>query len=1032
MAKREDINKVLVIGAGAVNIGGAGQLDFMANRALQKIRSMGYKTVIINPDAQAVSNNPGSADAVYAEPLNIETIKKIIIKERPDCILPVFGGKIAMTLCHELAVTGVLSEYGIKVAGVPVYAMECCEDAVKFKNIMDSLGIATHEGIVVHTVEEAERAAQKYNYHVVIRSPYSIYSNTNSLVFNKEELKRFVEPVLNSSLSASALISEALIERNEYEFEVMRDSKNNMITIASVENINPLDVHSNDSAIVSPAVTLSEKEYKQMENAAYRIVEAMQIVGFADVRFAKDPKDGSWVVVKVTPFLSRITSYAADINGIDMAEAASEVIFGASLTEIICNGKTMAEYKEKKDCYAVRVPVFPFDAFPDAIDILDTKMRSVGSALGIGKSFREALHKALRGAEQYGLGLLKKMSKEDLLSRLITPSSKDLCYIYEALRKSASVEEISSITCIDEYFVKEMQELLLMENRLLKYRGRIPVEPVIIKAKKEGFSDKYIGKILSVDEKDIRNNLVDIEAEKNVIKINNKSFSITYHTAEKPERLEGKTALIVGGGSNSIGRSSELKFAAVMGAKALKKLGYKTIYINPGDVSEESFDRVYIEAISEEDVIKVCSIEKPDVIITQFAGKKSESITKALEDNGFKAAGVTGRSYDLISDEIIFREMVSNLGIWTPKSEISTDIDEALAIAENIGYPVSVLSSTETVGKTIYTSGEMLIYLEMAEISEEKPVKIENFLFSAIECEIDAIVCGGKIYIPEMMEHIESAGINSGDSACVIPPRNISEKQKTTIYQYAESFVRELGISGCINMQFAVDKDKIYLLKVSLGASRTLPFVAKMCGIDMIESAVLAMLNGKPEMGAIKNSGMTGVKEVICPWNVFDECDPIMGPNMHSTGSVMTLGNTFGEAFFKSQEAVDSKLPLEGSVFINLSERDNKYLVKLCKEFISAGFKIFTTMEHFKELRRVGIKSERVKRISEGRPNIQDSIINGEVDIVVNTALGDSYIRRSVIRNSIAYMTTAASAFAAVSGIKAAKAEENFQPAELI
>lgn len=1020
--------KVLMIGAGAVTIGGAGDLDFMAGEAARKLSGMGYEITVVNPDAQALSNSGIAACSVYNEPLDFDTLKKIIQIEKPDYILPFFGGKIAMILCYELAVKGVLEEYGIELPGLSFAAMEYCGDAVKFKNMMDSLGIPTHEGKIVHTVEEAERAAAEYNYHVVIRSPYSTYSNSNSLVFNKDELKRFIEPVLSSSLNGAALISEALINHNEYEFEIMRDIKNNIITVASVENINPLDVHSGDSAIVSPVMTLSKEEYEKMEKAAHKIAEAMEIVGLADVRFSRNPENGEWAVIKVTPSLSHIAAFAADVKGINSAAILAEIIFGAELSDIAYNGKTMLEYKEDRDFCSVRVPVFPFDSLPDAADILDTKMRSVGNAEGVGRNFREALQKAVRAAGKYGFGLLEKISKEELLRRLITPSSKDLYYIYEALRKSASAEEISRITCIDKFFVNELKEILLMENRLLKYRGRIPVEPVLINSKKYGFSDKYIGEILSVGEDAVRNNLAEIGAEKNRIKISADLYSTTCNASVETEKLTGKKALIIGGGPNEIGQSSELRYAAVCASAALKKMGYKTIYVNPVNVSDSAFDRVYLDSVTAEDVISICRLEEPEVIITQLAGKYAGALTKALEESGFAAAGINSRIYELINDKSAFKELALRLEIPAPQTELSTDIDEALAIAENIGYPVSV--SCSGAGRTVYSSGEMLNYLESNGISAKEPVRIENFLYSAVEYEIDAIAFKDGLFIPQIMEHIESAGINTGDSACVVPPKSLSENQKKTILKYCEKLAGELKPEGFINIRFAADREKIYLLGASAGASRTLPFISKMCGINLTEYGIKAMLSGKCEIEGLREVKYFGVKEVVCLWDVFDECDPILGPDMRSSGSVMSLGRTFGEAFAKAQEAVGAKLPLTGNVFINLSGRDMEQLAELCREFIDIGFGVFTTSEHCGELKAQEIDVCRVKRISEGRPNIEDSIINSEVNIIVNTAADDSDIRRLAIRNNIAYMTTVSAAFAAVGGIKTVK-KEKFEPIKL-
>lgn len=1015
MATRQDVKKILMIGAGAVKIGGTGVLDFMTASAAKELEALGYEVVLQNPDAQALSNAPGTCGAIYSEPLCAENTKKIIEKERPDAILPIFGGKQAMALCHSLAASGVLSEYSVRQAGVSLYAMECCEDPVKFKTIMDMLGITTNEGIVVHTLEEAERAAEGFGYHVVIRSPYSTRSSVNSLVFNKEDLKRFTEPVLSSG--SAALISKALIEYNEYEFEVIRDSKNNIMTLSSVENINPLDVHSSDSAVVTPAVTVSSEDYKKLEAAAFRIAEALQIAGIVDVRFAKNPKTGEWVVIRVTTSVSKLSGFTADAKGLELAKIAAAVALGEELSNI----PALADYSEKRDFYTVRVPLFPFEAFPDAVDILDTRTRSVGTAEGVGKTFGEALQKALRAGGTYGLGTACDMSRRELLSRLITPSCKDLYYIYEALRRGASVSEISRITCIDEYFIGQIQELLLTENRLLKYRTQVPTEPVLMRAVRAGFSEKYISTLLSIDEETVRGAICDEEPQKNVIKIGKNRFVLTYNSAEPAESLGGRTALIVGGGANKIGSSTELRYAATMSARALKKAGYSVIYINPTGISDDEFDRVYLEAACAEDVLAVCRIENPEIILTQSAGDMAEEITAALESCGFCAAGADSAAYSRLSDKAKFRAICEALKIPSPRAESATDIDEALALAESIGYPVWVSGALSTTGKTVYASGELLNYLEQSGISAENPVRVENFLFSAVECEVDAVFFEEKVFIPEIMEHIESAGINSGDSACVIPPRSITDQNRETIYSYARLLASELKISGNINMRFAVDRDKLYLMGAQIGPSRTLPFVSKMCDTDL--AGIGALSSAGEFSGNLTECKPTlfGVKEVVFPWEVFDECDPILGPDMRSTGSVMSAAPTFAEAFASAQEAAGAALPMGKNVYINLNERDNAQLLGLCREFTSAGFGILTTPEHKKELEAHGIATEAVKGLDGGRPNIGDAIINGMVDIAVNTAPGDSSIRRLVIKNSVAYMTTVSAAYAAAAGIKAKK-----------
>ena len=1050
MPKREDINKVLIIGSGPIIIGQACEFDYSGTQACKALRKLGYEIVLVNSNPATIMTDPEIADVTYIEPLNVKRLEQIIAKERPDALLPNLGGQSGLNLCAELAKEGVLDKYNVKVIGVQVDAIERGEDRIEFKKSMDAIGIEMARSEVSYSVDEALAIADKLGYPVVLRPAYTMGGAGGGLVYNKEELKTVCARGLQASLVGQVLVEESILGWEELELEVVRDSEGNMITVCFIENIDPLGVHTGDSFCSAPMLTISEDLQKRLQEQAYRIVDSVQVIGGTNVQFAHDPVTDRIVVIEINPRTSRSSALASKATGFPIALVSAMLAAGLTLKDIEC-GKygTLDKYVPDGDYVVIKFARWAFEKFKGVEDKLGTQMRAVGEVMSIGKTYKEAFQKAIRSLEtgRYGLGYAKdynSKSKEELLRMLATPSSDRHFIMYEALRKGATVDEIFDITKVKHYFVKQMQELVEEEEALAKCKGSLPSDEALISAKKNGFSDKYLSKILEIPEDDIRNRRIALgvtEAWEGVHVSGTKDSAYYYSTYNAPDKNPVSTdkpkIMILGGGPNRIGQGIEFDYCCVHASLALKKLGFETIIVNcnPETVSTDydTSDKLYFEPLTLEDVLSIYEKEKPVGVIAQFGGQTPLNLASELEKNGVKILGTSPAVIDLAEDRDLFRAMMDKLGIPMPESGMATTVDEALEIAHKIGYPTMVRPSYVLGGRgmeVVYDDESMVNYMNAAVgVTPDRPILIDRFLNHALECEADAISDGTHAFVPAVMEHIELAGIHSGDSACIIPSVHISEENVATIKEYTKKIAEEMHVKGLMNMQYAIENGKVYVLEANPRASRTVPLVSKVCDIRMVPLAtdiITSELTGRPspvETLKERNIPYYGVKEAVFPFNMFPEVDPILGPEMRSTGEVLGLSTYYGEAFYKAQEATQTKLPLGGTVLISVNRKDKPEVVEIARLFDEAGFKILATGNTHKIITESGIKAEFVKKLHEGRPNIYDLITNGDIDMIVNSPSGkesandDSYLRKAAIKAKVPYVTTVAAARATIKGI---------------
>ena len=1063
MPKREDIHKVLIIGSGPIIIGQACEFDYSGTQACKALRKLGYEIVLVNSNPATIMTDPETADVTYIEPLNVDRLEQIIAKERPDALLPNLGGQSGLNLCSELNKAGVLDKYGVKVIGVQVDAIERGEDRIEFKNTMNELGIGMARSDVSYSVEEALEIADRLGYPVVLRPAYTMGGAGGGLVYNKEELKTVCARGLQASLVGQVLVEESVLGWEELELEVVRDCEGNMITVCFIENIDPIGVHTGDSFCSAPMLTIPEDVQKELQRQAYSIVDKVQVIGGTNVQFARNPKDGRIIVIEINPRTSRSSALASKATGFPIALVSAMLATGLTLKDIEC-GKygTLDKYVPDGDYVVIKFARWAFEKFKGVEDKLGTQMRAVGEVMSIGKNYKEAFQKAIRSLEtgRYGLGHVKNfdsLSKEELLKMLITPSSERHFVMYEALRKGATVEEIYELTKVKTYFIEQMKELVEEEEELIKNKGKMPADDVLTQAKKDGFSDKYLSKILEIPEEDIRNKRISIgveEAWEGVHVSGTKDsayYFSTYNSEDKDPVSDRKKIMILGGGPNRIGQGIEFDYCCVHAAMALKKLGFETIIVNcnPETVSTDydTSDKLYFEPLTTEDVLSIYKKEKPLGVIAQFGGQTPLNLAAELERNGVKILGTSPAVIDLAEDRDQFREMMDKLGIPMPESGMAVTVEEAKQIASKIGYPVMVRPSYVLGGRgmeVVYDDDQMSEYMAAAVgVTPDRPILIDRFLNHALECEADAIADGKHAYVPAVMEHIELAGVHSGDSACIIPSVHISEENVKTIKEYTRKIAEEMHVKGLMNMQYAIENGKVYVLEANPRASRTVPLVSKVCNIRMVPLAtqiVTAELTGNEF--SVQSLGEReipyyGVKEAAFPFNMFPEVDPILGPEMRSTGEVLGLSKSYGEAFFKAQEAIQSKLPLEGTALISVNGKDKEEVVDVAKSLESDGFRILATGGTYDVLTAAGVHAECVKKLYEGRPNINDMITNGDIDLIINSPIGkssvhdDSYLRKAAIKAKVPYVTTVAAARATAEGIHYIKANVGSKPKSL-
>ncbi len=1058
MPKRTDIHKVLIIGSGPIIIGQACEFDYSGTQACKALRKLGYEIVLVNSNPATIMTDPETADVTYIEPLNVERLEQIIAKERPDALLPNLGGQSGLNLCAELNKAGILEKYNVQVIGVQVDAIERGEDRIEFKKTMDKLGIEMARSEVAYSVEEALSIAEKLGYPVVLRPAYTMGGAGGGLVYNKDELKTVCARGLQASLVRQVLVEESILGWEELELEVVRDADNNIITVCFIENIDPLGVHTGDSFCSAPMLTISEECQKRLQEQAYKIVESVQVIGGTNVQFAHDPVTDRIIVIEINPRTSRSSALASKATGFPIALVSAMLAAGLTLKDIPC-GKygTLDRYVPDGDYVVIKFARWAFEKFKGVEDKLGTQMRAVGEVMSIGKTYKEAFQKAIRSLEtgRYGLGHAKDfdtLSKEELLRRLNTASSERHFLMYEALRKGASVEEIHEITKVKAYFIEQMKELVEEEEALLKYKGDLPEDAVLIAAKKDGFSDKYLSQLLEVPEAKIRERRIALgveEAWEGVHVSGTKDSAYYYSTYNAPDQSSVNTdkpkIMILGGGPNRIGQGIEFDYCCVHAAMALKKLGFETIIVNcnPETVSTDydTSDKLYFEPLTLEDVLSIYKKEKPLGVIAQFGGQTPLNLASDLEKNGVRILGTSPSVIDLAEDRDQFRAMMEKLEIPMPESGMATTVEEALSIAGRIGYPVMVRPSYVLGGRgmeVVYDDESMTEYMNAAVgVTPDRPILIDRFLNHALECEADAISDGEHAFVPAVMEHIELAGIHSGDSACIIPSVHIPAESVETIKEYTRKIAEEMHVKGLMNMQYAIENGKVFVLEANPRASRTVPLVSKVCNIRMVPLAtdiITAEITGRPSpIRDLKEQVIPnyGVKEAVFPFNMFPEVDPILGPEMRSTGEVLGLSQSYGEAFFKAQEAIQSKLPLEGTVLISVNKKDKDEVVEVARSLAGDGFKIVATSGTCDLINSAGIPAVKAKKLFEGRPNVGDMITNGDFDLIINSPVGkdsiydDSYLRKAAIKAKAPYITTVAAAKVAAEGIHYVKTHES-------
>jgi carbamoyl-phosphate synthase large subunit len=1046
MPRRDDINKVMIIGSGPIIIGQACEFDYSGTQACKALRSLGYKIVLVNSNPATIMTDPGMADATYIEPLNEYAITEIIKKERPDALLPNLGGQTGLNISSLLAKKGILEKYNVKVIGVNVNAIERGEDRTAFKETMNRLGIDMPLSKAVNSVEDAEKVAADLGYPVVVRPAYTLGGTGGGLVYNLEELQVIAGRGLAASMVNQVLIEESVLGWEELELEVVRDAKNQMITVCFIENVDAMGIHTGDSFCTAPMLTISPKLQERLQKYSYDIVEAIEVIGGTNVQFAHNPETDRVVVIEINPRTSRSSALASKATGFPIAYVSSLLAGGLTLDEIpYWREGTLDKYTPGGDYVVVKFARWAFEKFDGLEDKLGTQMQAVGEVMSIGKNYKEAFQKAIRSLEigRYGLGFASDLNNkplDELIALLKNPSSERQFIMYEALRKGADIEELYHKTHIKKWFIQQMKELVEEEEKILTFKREIPPDDILIQAKKDGFADKYLSKILGVPERDIREKRLSLECKEAwepvpVSGVENAAYYFsTYNAPDKVSVSKRKKIMVLGGGPNRIGQGIEFDYCCVHAAFAIRDAGYESIMVNcnPETVSTDydTSDKLYFEPLTAEDVLSIYNKEKPEGVIVQFGGQTPLNLSKELAEAGVKILGTSPETIDIAEDRDHFRHIIEKLGIPQPASGMAANLEEALAIAEEIGYPLMIRPSYVLGGRAmkIILDEDMLeeYVTKAVGVSPDRPLLLDKFLEDAIEAEADAISDGTDAFVPAIMQHIEYAGIHSGDSACVIPPVVIEKEHKKTIYDYTRRLAMELNVVGLLNIQYAIYEDVVYILEANPRASRTVPLVSKVCNTSMARIATQILLGQKLPDFNLRNRNIKhyGVKEAVFPFNMFPSIDPLLGPEMLSTGEVLGMADTYGMAFFKSQEATRSPLPVKGTVLITIADRDKNRIIEFAKNFRDMGFNILATGGTKDFLEQHGVQSTLILKVHEGRPNIIDAIKNLEIDLVVNTPAGrlseydDSYIRKDAIKYGIPYITTTSAALSATKGIK--------------
>ncbi|MFH1868734.1 MAG: carbamoyl-phosphate synthase large subunit [Candidatus Omnitrophota bacterium] len=1049
MPRRNDIHKILIIGSGPIIIGQACEFDYSGTQACKALKEEGYEVVLVNSNPATIMTDPGMADKTYIEPLTAETIEKIIEIERPDGLLSNLGGQTGLNLSSTLYKSGVLKKYGVEIIGVKADAIERGEDRIVFKETMNKLGILMPKSAPCHSVEEAEEIVKDLGFPVVLRPAYTMGGTGGGTAYNIEELRTIVNRGLSASIIHQVLVEEAVIGWEELELEVVRDSKNKKITVCFIENIDAMGVHTGDSFCSAPMLTVPKLLQKRMQELSYKIVDAIGVVGGTNIQFAHNLKDDRLVVIEINPRTSRSSALASKATGFPIARISTKLAAGINMDEIpYWRLGTLDKYEPWGDYVVIKFPRWAFEKFPQAKDILGTQMKAVGEVMSIGKTYKEAFQKSIRSLEikRYGLGgakNFKELSLSELKKRLANPSSERIFLMYEALRKGAGIEELNNLTYIGRYFINEMKELVDYEEEMIKYEWKNLPDEKLAKAKEWGFADRYLAGLFNVDEKQVRQRRIAIGKNERyeavpVSGVEDAAYYYSTYVAEDSVPVSpNKKVMILGGGPNRIGQGIEFDYTCVHAAFTLRDEGYESIMVNcnPETVSTDydTSNKLYFEPLTVEDVLSIYEKEKPEGVIVQFGGQTPLNIAQELKDNGVNILGTSPESIRLAEDREYFRKRM--IGLDIPQAEGATvrSMDEAIKVARKLGYPLMVRPSFVLGGRgmiVVYDEAMLKKYADEAiNVNPEHPMLIDRFLANATEVEVDALSDGDDTFVAGIMEHIEQAGIHSGDSACVIPPRTIKQEHIKTIEDYTERIAKELKVYGLMNIQYAICDDKVYILEANPRASRTVPIVSKITGIPIARIATQIMLGKKiKDLTSLERRKIpyVGVKEAVFPFNMFPEVDPVLGPEMKATGEVMGIADNFGLAFYKAEEAASSKLPTEGSILLTVAQKDKSELKSLASDIRKLGLNIYATEGTSRILTENKIENKVIKKLHEGRPNIADAIKNGDIKLVINTPVGrdskydDSYIRKMAIQYKIPYITTMAAARAAVEGIKAA------------
>ena len=1051
MPRRKDIRKVLIIGSGPIIIGQACEFDYSGTQACKALRSLGYQIVLVNSNPATIMTDPGMADATYIEPLTLASVTEIIEKERPDALLPNLGGQTGLNLSSQLSKAGVLAKYGVRIIGVEADAIEKGEDRIVFKETMKKLGIEMPRSAPAFSVDEAEKVAHELGYPVVIRPAYTLGGTGGGHVYNVDELRVVASRGLAASMVGQILVEESVLGWEELELEVVRDSRNQLITVCFIENVDAMGVHTGDSYCVAPMLTIDPKLQAKLQEYSYRIVESIGVIGGTNIQFAHDPKTGRVVVIEINPRTSRSSALASKATGFPIALVSAKLAAGLTLDEIpYWRDGTLEKYTPSGDYVVVKFSRWAFEKFKGAEDKLGTQMRAVGEVMSIGKTYKEAFQKAIRSLEngRHGLGFAKDFNSKslpELMQLLNEPSSERQWIMYEALRKGATADELYARTFIKPWFIQQMKELVALEEEILRYKGRELPQDLLVRAKQDGFADKYLSRLLRVAEAEIRarRSAAGCVEGWDALPVSGVERAAYYYsTYNRPDRVQSSSrrkVMVLGGGPNRIGQGIEFDYCCVHAAFALKDAGYETIMVNcnPETVSTDydTSDKLYFEPLTVEDVLAIYERERPEGVVVQFGGQTPLNIAGELAAAGVRILGTSPDTIDLAEDRDRFRKMMDKMGIPMPESGMASTFEQAREIAARIGYPLMVRPSFVLGGRgmEVVHDEEMLQrYVAAAvDVTPERPILLDRFLDNATEAEADALADGQDAFVPAVMEHIELAGIHSGDSACAIPPVTLPPRHIATIEEYTLRIGRELKVCGVMNIQYAICQDKVYVLEANPRASRTVPLVSKVCALPMARIATRLMLGASLRELGLKQRRIPhfGVKEVVLPFNMFPEVDPVLGPEMRSTGEVLGMATTFDLAYFKSQEAAGGPLPLKGTVLISVHDKDKPVVLEVARRFAELGFRIKATTGTYGFLRREGVPCEHTFKILEHlRPNIADEINSKAIQLIINTpkgkasALDDAYIRKAAIKYHVPYVTTTAAARAAVAGIAAARA----------